>query len=101
MPVTDTFKSVDLFASPADDLPAAVDASGEKSEARDILAAIRVLRSINDEVRTLSAEERQTLARFSGFGPVALSIFPDPVRGHYKDAGWQQIGEELKKLLSP
>ena len=41
------------------------------------------------------------LARFSGFGPVALSIFPDPVSGKYKDAGWQSIGEELKTLLSP
>ena len=45
-------------------------------------------------------DERQTLARFGGFGPVALSIFPDPVTGRYKD-GWQAIGEELKSLLTP
>jgi N12 class adenine-specific DNA methylase len=32
---------------------------------------------------------------------VALSIFPDPVTGNYKDAGWQAIGEELKALLTP
>jgi N12 class adenine-specific DNA methylase len=32
---------------------------------------------------------------------VALSIFPDPVTGRYKDASWQAIGEELKALLSP
>jgi hypothetical protein len=32
---------------------------------------------------------------------VALSIFPDPVSGRYKDAGWQAIGEELKALLTP
>ena len=44
---------------------------------------------------------RQTLARFAGFGPVALSIFPDPVTGHYKDASWQSLGEELKTLLTP
>lgn len=43
----------------------------------------------------------QVLARFSGFGPVALSIFPDPVTGRYKDAGWQVLGEELQSLLSP
>ena len=48
-----------------------------------------------------TAEERQTLARFGGFGPVALSIFPDPVTGRYKDAGWQALGEELKSLLTP
>ena len=32
---------------------------------------------------------------------MALSIFPDPVTGRYKDATWQAIGEELKTLLSP
>jgi len=41
------------------------------------------------------------LARFCGFGPVALSIFPDPVTGTYKDAGWQAVGEELATLLTP
>jgi SAM-dependent methyltransferase len=30
-----------------------------------------------------------------------LSIFPDPVTGQYKDAGWQTIGEELKSLVTP
>ncbi|MFO0967861.1 MAG: DEAD/DEAH box helicase family protein [Gemmataceae bacterium] len=39
--------------------------------------------------------------RFAGFGPVALSIFPDPVTGRYKDASWQEVGEELRALLSP
>ena len=32
---------------------------------------------------------------------MALSIFPDPVTGRYKDASWQEIGEELKSLLTP
>jgi N12 class adenine-specific DNA methylase len=32
---------------------------------------------------------------------VALSIFPDPVTGRYKDASWQSLGEELKALLTP
>ena len=41
-------------------------------------------------------DERQALARFGGFGAVALSIFPDPVTGRYKDAGWQALGEELQ-----
>jgi len=35
----------------------------------------------------------------AGFGPVALSIFLNPVTGHYKDAGWQEVGEELESLL--
>jgi len=76
-------------------------ASGEKSKARDIIAAIRTLKNIEHEKRTATPEERQTLARFAGFGPVALSIFPDPLTGTYKDATWEAIGEELKTLLSP
>ena len=76
-------------------------ASGEKAKARDILAAIRTLKIVEQEQRLATAEEKQTLARFAGFGPVALSIFPDPVSGRYKDASWQEIGEELRQLLSP
>jgi hypothetical protein len=76
-------------------------ASGEKAKARDILAAIRTLKTIEREGRPPTPEEKQTLARFAGFGPVALSIFPDPVTGKYKDAGWQAIGDELKSLLTP
>ncbi len=56
-------------------------ASGEKGKARDILDAIRVLKTIDQERRAATAEERQMLARFAGFGPVALLIFPDPVSG--------------------
>jgi hypothetical protein len=75
-------------------------ASGEKTKARDIIAAIRTLKAVEQEQRLATAEEKQTLARFSGFGPVALSIFPDPVAGKYKDPGWQAIGDELKSLLT-
>jgi N12 class adenine-specific DNA methylase len=76
-------------------------ASGQKSKARDIIAAIRTVKQIEDEKRPATAEEQQILARFGGFGAVALSIFPDPVRGHYKDPGWKALGEELKTLLTP
>jgi len=75
-------------------------AAGEKGKARDIIAAIRTLEAIEQEQRHATGEERQILARFSGFGPVALSIFPDPTTGQYKDASWQAIGEELKALLT-
>lgn len=81
--------------------PASQIASGEKAKARDILAAIRVVKCIEHEQRTATPEEKQTLARFAGFGPVALSIFPDPVTGRYKDASWQALGDELKALLTP
>jgi N12 class adenine-specific DNA methylase len=84
--------------------------SGEKSKARDILAAIKTLQQIEREDRSATPQEQELLARFPGFGPVALSIFPDPVllkkqpdhpfRG-YKDAGWQALGEEIQSLLTP
>ncbi len=76
-------------------------ASGEKTKARDIIAAIRTVKTIEQEQRPATPVEKQTLARFAGFGPVALSVFPDPVTGRYKDAGWQALGEELKTLLTP
>jgi SAM-dependent methyltransferase len=81
--------------------PPFVIASGEKAKARHILTAIRAVKRIENECRPATHDERQALARFAGFGPVALSIFPDPVTGRYKDATWQQLGEELKSLLSP
>jgi N12 class adenine-specific DNA methylase len=76
-------------------------ASGEKSKARDIIAAIRTLRTIEQENRPATDAEKLTLGRFSGFGPVALSIFPNPITGQFKDAGWQSLGEELQSLLTP
>ena len=42
----------------------------------------------------------QALRRFGGSGPVALSVFPDPITGEYKP-GWQSIGDALKSLLTP
>ena len=81
--------------------PPSLIASGEKAKARDILAAIRLVKQIDQQQRVATPEEKQILARFAGFGPVALSIFPDPVSGRYKDASWQALGEELKGLLSP
>jgi len=75
-------------------------ANGEKAKARDVVAAIRTLKAVEDEHRPATAEEKERLVRFCGFGPVALSIFPDPITGKYKDAGWQALGEELASLLT-
>jgi hypothetical protein len=79
---------------------APVIATGEKAIARDIIAAIRTLQQVEQEQRPATGVERETLARFGGFGAVALSLFPDPVTGRYKDAGWQSLSEELKSLLT-
>ena len=76
-------------------------ASGDKAKARAILAAIRTLQAVEQAQRPATPDERQVLARFPGFGPVALGIFPDPVTGRYKDTTWQTLGEELRTLLVP
>jgi N12 class adenine-specific DNA methylase len=75
-------------------------ATGEKARARDILAAIRTLQTIEREHRPATTDERDILARFGGFGPVALSLFPDPSTGRFKE-GWEELGEELRSLLTP
>lgn len=59
------------------------------------------MQAVEREGRRATPDEQRTLAKFAGFGPLALSIFPDPVTGRFKDAGWQVLGEELKALLSP
>ncbi len=80
---------------------AASSSSGEKTKARDILTAIRILKRAEAQHRAATSEEKTLLARFGGFGPVALTLFPDPIRGTYKDHGWRVLGEELKSLLTP
>jgi hypothetical protein len=74
-------------------------ASGEKTKARDILAAIRTLTQIEQAQRPATPDEWQILACFSGFGGVALSLFPNPVTGRYKDESWRELGEELRAML--
>ena len=74
--------------------------TGEKSKAREILSAIRILKQLERDQRQPTQAERHDLSLFGGFGAVALSIFPDPVSGRFKD-GWQAIGDELKSLLTP
>ena len=76
-------------------------AAGEKAKARDLLTAIRTLKVIESQHRPPSPGERQALAQFPGFGPLALRIFPDPVTSYFKDPTWQALGEELRSLLTP
>jgi hypothetical protein len=76
-------------------------ASGAREKAHDLLAAIRTLQRLEQEQRPATATERCLLARFPGFGPVALRLFPDPVTGAYQDGAWQVLGEALQALLTP
>src|SRR4051794_36084260 len=76
-------------------------ATGEKAKAQDILEAIRTLHRVEREGRNPTDAERTALARFGGFGAVALSLFPDPLTGRYKSHGFEELGTELVSLLSP
>ena len=69
-------------------------------KARDLLEAIRVLKRVEAQRRSPDDAEREALARFGGFGAVALSLFPDPVTGKYKGPTWSGLGEELRSLAS-
>jgi N12 class adenine-specific DNA methylase len=80
--------------------PLAMASTGEKAKAHDILAAIRTLKRIEEEHRPASMEEKAVMARFNGFGAVALSIFPDPMTDEFKDPSWAVVGTELKALLT-
>src|SRR4051794_17889036 len=76
-------------------------ATGEKAKARDILEAIRTLHQVERGGRNPNDADRTALARFGGFGAVALSLFPDPLTGRYKTPAWEELGRELATLLSP
>ena len=76
-------------------------AAGAVGKARDLLAAVRTLKAVERAGRPATAAEREALARFPGFGAVALAIFPNLATGCYPDAGWQARGEELAALLTP
>src|SRR2546427_5965039 len=108
IPETSFVNNVDLHQAPSHDgdtppqgTHALRSASGEKAQARAILAATRTLQAVEQAQRPATPDECALLARFPGFGPVALVLFPDPVTGRYHDAGWQQLGEELQTLLTP
>ena len=102
-PVADTaLPALPIEPTITDRAPLRVDiASGERAKARDIVAAVALLKSLEHEGRSPGSAEREQLAKFAGFGPVALSVFPNPLTGRYKDAAWQQIGGELESLLTP
>ena len=77
-------------------LPPEPVATGEVAKAKELLGAIRVLKQVERAGRSPDAEEARALARFGGFGAVALSLFPNPVTRAYKSPSWQRLGEELR-----
>ncbi|MCA9061814.1 MAG: DEAD/DEAH box helicase family protein, partial [Planctomycetaceae bacterium] len=75
--------------------------AGERGKAAQLLSAIETLLQVERDHRSPTAAEREELQRFSGFGPVALKLFPNPVTGEYVDPNWQRYGQRLQRLLTP
>ncbi|OAG71956.1 DNA methylase [Gluconobacter japonicus] len=75
-------------------------AQGWKERARDNLAAIRLLATLEAEDRNASPDEQAVLARFTGFGAGELANSLFPRAGETFRAGWEEIGSQLEELTS-
>ncbi|MCB0018886.1 MAG: hypothetical protein KDE09_13935, partial [Anaerolineales bacterium] len=74
-------------------------AAGLKSKAQATLAALRLLKELEAQERPATEPEKQVLAGFCGFGPLANHLFPAPGTQRYKE-GWAELGQELAALLT-
>lgn len=72
-----------------------------RTQAYQLLTALRTLAGIEAEQRSPTAAEREALAAFPGFGCLALDLFPHAVTGAYKSADWAAMGATLQGLLTP
>ena len=73
-----------------------------KTRAADNIAAIRLMRQIEEETRNATPEEQERLALFTSFG--ASDLANNVFRRSAGDAfpkGWDTLGEDLEQLVSP
>jgi hypothetical protein len=75
--------------------------TGEEVKARELVTANTTLKRIKRESHLTTPDEQQALSHFGGFGAVALSLTPNPVKGTYGEVTWQTLGEHLKQQLTP
>ncbi len=73
--------------------------AGTKRSLQELIEAIKVLKDLEQTGRPASLEDKQVMARFTGFGAVATKAFPDPATGEYA-AGYEDLGQELRELLT-
>jgi hypothetical protein len=74
--------------------PAVFENGNAKAKLAENLAALRLLRELQLEDRMASAAEQAPLARYNGWGGLALVFEPEPRE-------WRAEAEELKLLLAP
>jgi N12 class adenine-specific DNA methylase len=65
-------------------------------KARDNIAAIRLLKTLEAESREATEAEKAVLARYVGWGALANAVF-----GHYTAPEWRNTAAEVEKLLTP
>lgn len=70
-----------------------IGAGGPKAKFRGNVAAIRLLKTLEDEDRRATAAEQKTLARYVGWGGLKQAFDPD-------NASWAREYAELRELLS-
>lgn len=73
--------------------------AGTKENLRDIIEAIKTLKYLEATGREAGPKDKAKLSKFTGFGAVARTAFPDPVSGAYAP-GWESLGRELRELLT-
>lgn len=75
---------------------------GWKSVAERNVQAVEIIRKVEAENRMATPEEREILARYTGWGAseLANSIFPNPKTHRVKD-GWEDLSFRLKSALTP
>ena len=70
------------------------EAASPRTKLADNMAALRLLKQLESEGRSVTAEEQGILARYNGWGGLSLVFEPNP-------RDWKPEAEELKLLLSP
>lgn len=76
---------------------ALAESRGAMQKARDNVAAIEIIRTLEQEARPATPEEQAKLARYVGWGGLA-NAFPGPDGSYGK--GFEDIGPRLKELLT-
>jgi adenine-specific DNA methylase len=73
-----------------------------KTRAADNIAAIRLMRQIEEEARNATRQEQERLALFTSFGAgdLANNLFRRSAEETFPK-GWAALGEDLEELVSP
>lgn len=98
-PETPSSEGVSLSAEPKEDFTLgedtaeAISEGGQRTKARNNIAAIKLVRRLESEDRRATVDEQKTLAKYVGWGGIK-QIFDE------NKADWAALRDELKALLS-